>query len=190
MSIDVEDMIRSFLSAGPEMRQMLLQMLRADPDRPAALRQAIQSEKGDVSAGAALMLAEFDHPQHLEYMAEALQTGNILVADIGARALERHGEAAVSILLNAFPECQPLVQISIVRVLERINSQKAVEPLMCALASTDLPSLRYTIIQTLGVLGDPRATELIRSFEMDPDHHVQERVKEALERLEGSQAKN
>lgn len=185
MSIEAEDTIRSFLSAGPEMRQMMLRMVMADPERLAALRQAVQSEKGDISAGAALMLAELDHPLHLDYMAEALRTGNILVADIGARALERHGEAAVSILLEAFPDCQPLVQISIVRVLGRINSQEAVKPLMAALASTDLPSLRYTIIQTLGALGNPSAIDLIRSFENDPDHHVRERVQEALERLLG-----
>lgn len=189
MSIEVEDMIRSFLSAGPEMRQMMLRMLMADPERPAVLYQAIKSEKGDISAGAALMLAELDHPLHLEYMAEALRTGNILVADIAARALERHGETAVDILLGAFPDCQPLVQISIIRVLERLNSQKAVEPLMEVLASTNLPSLRYTIIQALGTLGNPLPIELIRSFENDPDHHVQERVRAALERLGGSQPK-
>ncbi len=189
MSIEIEELIQSFLNGGTEARQKMLQMLSANPELPAALRQALKSEKGDVSAGAALMLAELDHPLHLEYMAEALQTGSLLVEDIAARALARHGEAAVSILLDAFPDRQPLVQISIVRVLEKINSQKAVKPLMTALESASSPSLRYTIIQALGVLGDPLPIELIRSFENDPDHHVRERVRVALERLGHNQSK-
>ncbi len=183
MSIEIEEMIQSFLNAGPETREVMLQALSTDPKRPAALQQALKSEKGDISAGAALILGELDHPLHLEYMAEALRTGNVLVQDIAARSLARHGEAAMSILLDALPDSQSLVQISIVRVLEKINSQKAVKPLIAALTSADSPSLRYTIIQALGVLGDPSSIALIRSFENDPDHHVRERVRAALERL-------
>ena len=183
MNIDVEQTIQSFLNSGPETRQVMLRMLSTDPEQLALLRQAIQSEKGQTSMGAAQMLAELDHPLHLQYMAEALQTGNILVGDIAARALERHGEAAVKILLDALPDCQPLTQIAIVRVLEKIKSKKSVEPLMRILASAESPSLRYTIIQTLGLLGSPLAIELIRSFEDDPDHHVRERVRTALQRL-------
>lgn len=187
MSVEIEELIQSFLNGGAETRREMLQMLSANPGHPAALLQALKSEQGDISAGAALMLAELDHPLHLEYMAEALKTGNLLVEDIAARALARHGEAAVSILLDAFTDRQPLVQISIVRVLEKINSRKAVKPLMTALELAGSPSLRYTIIQALGMLGSPLPIDLIRSFENDPDHHVRERVRVALERLGYSQ---
>lgn len=188
MSTGIEELIQSFLSSGAEARQEMLRTLSADQERPEALRLALRSEKGDISAGAALMLADLDHPLHLDYMAEALETGNILVEDIAARALERHGEAAVGILLDAFPNRQPLVQISIVRVLEKINSQRAMKPLMTALERSDSASLRYTIIQALGVLGDSSCIDLIRSYENDPDHHVRERVRVALERLGHNQA--
>jgi HEAT repeat protein len=183
MSIEIEELIQSFLDSGTEVRQEMLQTLSTDPECPTALRQALRSEQGDISTGAALMLAELDHPLHLEYMAEALKIGNLLIEDIAARSLARHGDAAVSVLLDAFPERQPLVQISIVRVLEKINSQKAVKPLMKALELAGSPSLRYTIIQALGMLGDPLPVDLIRSYENDPDHHVRERVRVALERL-------
>lgn len=189
MSMEIEDLIQSFLDNGTEGRHAVLQSLSTGPEYLTALRQALRSDRGDICAGAALILAELDHPQHLETMAEALVTGNLLVEDIAARALARHGEAAVGILLNAYPDRQPLVQISIVRVLETINSQKAVMPLMKALETAESPALRYTIIQALGVLGDPCPIELIRSYINDPDHHVRERVRVALERLEHNQAK-
>jgi HEAT repeat protein len=57
---------------------------------------------------------------------------------------------------------------------------------MTVLATTNYPTLRYLIIQALGVIGDPIAIPPILTFRNDPDHHVRERVKIALQRLETS----
>ena len=54
---------------------------------------------------------------------------------------------------------------------------------MQLLPKAEAGSLRYTIIQTLGVLGDPQAIDLIRNYLDDPDHHVRSRAEVALDRL-------
>jgi len=52
------------------------------------------------------------------------------------------------------------------------------------LSTTPSSDLQHTIIQTLGVLGDARAAELIRSFQHHENHHIRKRAQAALLRLE------
>ncbi len=98
-------------------------------------------------------------------------------------ALRRYGERAVDPLLAVLPHCQPVVQVSIVHTLETIGSCKAVKPLMDLLVSTSYDTLRYTIIQALGTIGDPTAAELVRQYQDDANHHVRERASRALKQL-------
>jgi HEAT repeat protein len=76
-----------------------------------------------------------------------------------------------------------MVQLQIVGSLEKIGSRRAVATLMTLLRETDSSALRHTLIQALGIIGDPQAADLIRSFQDDEDYHVRKRVAAALERL-------
>ena len=147
------------------------------------LREAVQHPSNRISFSAAQALAQVEDPWRFESMAAALRSRNPLVGEVAARALARYGEGAVATLTTALTDCHILVQLSIVQSLEEIGSRQAVEPLLAVLATTTCTTLRYLIIQALGVLGDPAAIPLITTFAQDPDHHVRERVTIALQRL-------
>ena len=61
---------------------------------------------------------------------------------------------------------------------------------MALLKNAESGALRYTIIQALGVIGDPQAIDLIRSYQNDEDHHVRNRVEIALSRLESNDSED
>ncbi len=155
----------------------------------APLIETLRSQSGSRSWGAADLLGHFDDPSCIQPLQEALYSSNLLVGHAAACSLEHYGEQAVSILVNALSNNHFLTKLQIVSVLERISSQRAVVPLMQLLQTTESPTMRYTIIQALGVLGDPQAVDLIRSFRDDEDHHVRKRVRIALKRL-GAAAEN
>ena len=163
------------------------QLIAAGPGGIKVLQAAVSHPTPRVSFSAAQALAQVDDPWRFESMAAALRSRNPLVGELAARTLERYGEGAVETLTAALPDCHVLVQLNIIQVLEQIGSHKAVRPLMAMLATTDYPTLRFLTIQALGVLGDPAAAPLIRSYANDPDHHVRERVVIALERLAGKE---
>jgi HEAT repeat protein len=131
-------------------------------------------------------LVKIDDPRVGPAMCELLLSRHPIVAPIAARALARCGEQFVDVLLAALPHSRALTQVEMVTELEGIGARRAVLPLMNLLRKTDSSVLRYTIIQALGKLGDARATELIRSFQHDEDHHVRKRVHIAPRSLENA----
>ena len=147
---------------------------------------AVHSETIHQTWEVASVLAEVDDPRCVQLMEEILTSRNPLLGSVAVRALQKRGKESVIRLLEALPQCKMLVQIGIVEALEKIGDPQAVGPLMELLRSTSAPTLRYTIIQALGMLGDPQAIELIRTFQDDPDQHVQKRAQIALERLEST----
>jgi HEAT repeat protein len=130
------------------------------------------------------VLNEIDDPRCFDYLSEMVTSVNIMIGDMAARGLVRYGRKSVDVLLNYLPHSQYFVQISIVIALQKIGDVRAVSPLMAFLEKARSPVQRYTIIQALGVLGDPQAADLIRTFQNDSDHHVRDRVQTALELLE------
>jgi HEAT repeat protein len=153
------------------------------------LREAVRDPSSRISFSAAQALAQVEDPWRFESMAAVLRSRNPLVGEVAARALANYGEGAVETLTAALRDCHILVQLRIVHSLEEISSRQAVPPLLAVLASTGYVTLRYLIIQALGVIGDPAAIPLITTFAHDPDYHVRERVKIALQRL-GAAATN
>ncbi len=89
-------------------------------------------------------------------------------------------------LLDRMPMCNTLVQIQLLKALSCVTDTRLVPPLMQLLQETNYASMRYTLIELLGNLAKPGATEvieLIQRYADDPDHHVRSRVKRALEKL-------
>jgi HEAT repeat protein len=162
------------------------QLARAGAAALEQLAEAMKSPIPAVSYAATCLVAEMEHPRHFDLMVEMLASPNLLAAEVAAGALRRYGERAVAPLVAALPNCQPVVQVSIVHSLEMIGSREAVRPLMGLLVSTGYDTLRYTIIQALGTIGDPSAVELVGQYQDDANHHVRERARRALDQLHSS----
>jgi HEAT repeat protein len=169
--------------------QFVRQIIKsAGTDGVYALCSALSDSNPTARRNAAQLLSECQSPVHFQIMAGAVCSEDPLVAEIAVYALERYQEDAVDALLSNLATCNCLVQLTIVGALERIGSKKAVLPLLYVLESTSYVSLRYTIIQALGILGDPVAINMISNFVDDSDHHVSKRAQIALEKLRQSGA--
>ena len=158
-----------------------LRRLKSDAMEP--LIKTVQSQIGLKCLGAASILAEIEDERLIAPLVSVLSSRNPLLGQIAARALLKYGDRVVESLIDALPRCHYITQLHVVSSLEELGDIRAVEPLMGILANTNSAVLRYTVIQTLGVLGDRRAIALIKRFENDDDHHVRTRVEIALKRL-------
>ena len=160
------------------------QLTAIGSDAVEPLIEAMRGESIRKGYEAADVLGLIDDERWLGPMAEALTSRNFMLGQMAVSALETHPEYAVKAFIRALPDCHTMVQPTIVGTLERIADSHAVPHLMQLLKSANTAVLRYTIIQALGMLGDPQAVDLIRSFQNDEDHHVRKRALEALKRLD------
>lgn len=148
------------------------------------LTQAVQTQNSPTKWTAAGVLAEIKHPRSFSLMNDWLHGSDALLADIAVGGIQAYGQEGVAALIDALPHAHIITQIKIVGVLETSGDLRAVEPLTEILLSTESSTLRHTVIQALGVLGDTRSIDVIRRFENDPEHHTRTRVQRALQRLE------
>ncbi len=89
-------------------------------------------------------------------------------------------------LLALLPQCGSLIKLQLLQALNNVYDLRLISPLLQLLRETNCSSMRYTIIELLGKLASPGASEVIEIIETyadDPDHHVRTRVKRALDRL-------
>lgn len=181
----VDSMIAALESHDVEVRtQARLRLMRMGAQVMEPLIAASKSQTQYQCWEATRVLAEMSDTRCMWALIEGLGHSEPLVGQIAASALGRYGDKAVTALLDILPRAPFMVQLQIARSLREINDLRAVEPLMDLLETTDSSVLRYTIVQTLGSLGDPVAVPLIKRFANDEDHHVRKRVRMALERLE------
>lgn len=129
---------------------------------------------------AADLLADLQSDSAFAALSQALNMVHPLVSQTAARSLEKYGKRAVQPLIDALPAASYMTQLRIVTTLETLGDSRAVTPLIALLELVTVSSLRYTIIQALGKLGDPRAIEVIRPYLDDPDHHVRHRTEQAI----------
>jgi HEAT repeat protein len=150
-----------------------------------ALLKAFYQGNRYQSYEAACILSQYHDVRCLYAFADALSWSNIMVAQIAAKALMEYGkEKALAALLAGLPDARGLVQTYILEMLKDLGDPRANDLLIKLLQETDSAVLRYSIIETLGVLGASQAVELIRSFQNDENHHVRDRVRAALQLLE------
>ncbi len=147
------------------------------------LMAAMRSEVEPKSWRAAEVLAVLGDERCLDLMRRGLESTNPMLGLAAVQFMQQRGASTIDLLCRALPACLPIVQVRVIALLEQLHAQQAVEPLLTLLHKAESGTLRYTIIQCLGVLGDPQAIRLISTFRDDPDHHVRQRVTVALERL-------
>jgi len=124
-----------------------------------------------------------DEPLRFEGICVALASRNPLVGSAAAETLEAYREAAIAPLIQTIDTAHILVALRIIRALDAIGSPQAVPPLLALLKSTPHVPVRYTIIESLGNLGDRSLVSLLRPYLDDADHHVREKTLLALEKL-------
>jgi HEAT repeat protein len=113
----------------------------------------------------------------------------LLLVDSGLQGMiieilgKSHDERTVPVLIQYLMVENTFIQIATIQALRNINNLAAVNPLLFVLAQTQSPSVRYTIIETLGDLSDPCAIEPILAYQDDENHHVRTRVERALAKL-------
>ena len=130
---------------------------------PAVVEQMLNSENDTVRASCAKAMAQIavQHPDKA-FPAEGLQG-----------------------LRQAMEDPYPVVQIASVMSLGEIGIP-AVETLLEALKTTDNVAIAFTITNTLGSIGDPRAVDVLKEIIADEsvDSYVKETAESALPRLE------
>lgn len=120
----------------------------------------------------------------LPILERALELDHPLIGHKAARILEEDASPmAVQILLAVVNHANPMNQTRIITALEHLHAVNAIPQLIDLLRTTELPTLRYQLIETLVTLNATESLELIRSFKDDPNHHVRERVELAIEKM-------
>jgi HEAT repeat protein len=112
-----------------------------------------------------------------------LESRNPLLGQTALKGVDIRLPEHITLLLDALPRAHHMVQPHIILLLGRSADRRAVAPLLRYLRETEHETIRYNLIEALGLLGDPQAVDAIRTFSDDPNHHVRERVQKALKRL-------
>lgn len=148
-----------------------------------ALLAAARSPHRRKSRYALTLLIQMKSSIWIDYLFEFLTSPNLLVGEAAVHGIENHPEPYIDTLIRALPLAHRMVQIHIVRVLGETRSRRVVDPLMNHLLQTDNAPVRYTIIEALGKIGDPKAAPVIALFVHDHDHHVRTYSVKALGKL-------
>jgi HEAT repeat protein len=136
---------------------------------------------------AAQTLGKLKDPRSIQPLISVLLSENQLLGSAAATALSSYGDDDVAIqLVKALPDARIIVQQTIIKLLQELNDTRVVEALLEILQLTSSPTIRHSIINVLGTLGDKRAIPIIRAFENDENHHVREWTTIALEQLENA----
>ena len=160
------------------------QLLQMGAKAVEPLVQTMLSQNGRQAQAAAEMLGEFAEPGALDPLFTALCSPNPLLGWAALKSILRYpADETLIRLVEALPDAHLMVQQSMVLAMQELQDRRAVPALIRQLNEVESPTMRYAIIQTLGVLGDPQAIPAILAHENDADHHVREWVAVALRQL-------
>lgn len=121
---------------------------------------------------------------------ECLNSGSPAIQAVAAQFLGNVGaQQAVEPMLDLLTKASDnSSHVWIINALGKIGDKRAIPPLLETLHTTESSTIRYTTIEALGALGDEQIIDAIRQYEHDPSHHVQDRVKVAIQNLRNRRA--
>lgn len=135
------------------------------------------------------VLSEFNDQRSIPALVDCLMLPNTAIVAAAAQLLTQlGGEQAILGLLEALKRRErndPQATIWIVRALGVLGDQRALQPLFNILHTTDSNTVRYTSINALAQLGNPRAAQEIVRYLGDDNHHVRTYARRALNELAG-----
>ncbi|MBW4438659.1 MAG: HEAT repeat domain-containing protein [Pleurocapsa minor GSE-CHR-MK-17-07R] len=139
---------------------------------------------GRMAWEAASLLQGMDDERVLAPMAEMLRGRHPIIGPIAAQTLARHGSRYIQHLLDSLPGAVITTQIAIIQALATIGDRRALPPLVELMQITPSPSVRYTIITALAEFDEPALYADIGAYAYDSDHHVRDRARRALRRID------
>jgi HEAT repeat protein len=147
------------------------------------LIEAISGSDKRRAIEAANVLSTFDDPRRIPPLVQSLTSDNVLLAQTAARVLASVVPPLCQEFLDALPNSHNLVAPLIIHGLGVMDDQRALDPLLDALQNTSNATFRYTIIETLGNLGNPDTIHVIEPFLHDENRHVRDYAANAILRL-------
>ncbi len=149
------------------------------------LLATLQGDQIRQCADAVVILGEIGNEQSIMPLLNIRRHDHVLLRINSAKALGKLGDAQIEDYLIAWLNTEPeiLVQMELVSSLVQIGSKKAVNVLVDMLTTTESSTLRYLSICLLSDIGDCGVVAKIRPYLNDPDHHVREYAKAAVDKL-------
>jgi len=179
------ELIQNLWHSNPEVRDQsrdaLIAMGQEIVDDLAQVMLGINSSRArDVME----VLARIKDPRSLEALRCALLSKNAIIGQAAVEALVRFDQnIAVNQFINALNQVNILVQISIIQAFAQLANRRAIQPLLDLLATTQSPTLRYLIIDTLGKLPEKRIMPIITRYLYDEDYQVRKHARMTLHQI-------
>lgn len=161
----------TLIEMGDEVVEILSSVLPTRSDRHQWIIIQILSRTGSLKA--------------IPSVANCLYSNSQAVQSIAAQYLAATGDGCAASFLIDYLAANPDSNAAmwVVHGLGQMADPRAVEVLMDIVDHSKTPSLRYTAIEALGLIGNPVCLDQIRAYLNDENHHVRSRARIAVELL-------
>lgn len=133
-----------------------------------------------------MLLGEMNDPRAIPAFVQCLQSSSPAIRAAAAQFLSAAGgeqaAEALRAMLRSTPDAGSLIWV--IHALGKLCDRQSVDLLLQIVQETDSPTVRYTAIEALGLIGDPKVVEVIRRYADDESRHVRDRVQIVLERFQ------
>jgi HEAT repeat protein len=182
--IIIEQLIDNLTSTNGEIRASAAhQLVQMGGEAVEPLIETVRQGSGKQSWRALKVLTSIPD-RVFDVLCEAVTAAHPIVRETAAAELGKTGDPrALPLLVTALDDTHPNVQLWAAQALRDLGDPQAVSTLLERLPQVVSASMRYTIIEALGVLGDASIIPSILPYRDDPDHHVRDRVQAALKKL-------
>lgn len=143
------------------------------------LTESLQHPMHDVRIQAALMLAQFQEPQAVPVLIDALRGQNQNIHQHASWGLLHIGAASIPELIKALQDRDPSVRKDSARILGQISDPSAVHALITAITDQD-SEVRRATAEALGHIKDQSAVSSLCAALHDEKEHVRRAAAEAL----------
>ena len=158
----------------------LSQLTTEDALKP--LLDIVSEGSGPVRSHAVLALGAFDNERATQKLCELVKDANPVVRANVATALGQveQNDEAISALGRLARDPEVWVSLSALQALTHIKDERAFDYICAACSETSDPRVRASCISSLGLRGNPRATQVLLEFLKAPDDRVRANAVEAL----------
>jgi HEAT repeat protein len=183
----INQLIAALASSDAETREDARnRLVEIGDDAVEPLIDTVKQATGRQSWRALKVLVSFKDQRVFDVLCDAITSSHPILRETAASELGKYGDTrATPLLVKALDDPHPNVQLWAAQALRDLGDPQAIPPLLERLPNAQSASIRYTLIEALGSLGDSSVIPAIIIYRDDDDHHVRERVEAALKKLNG-----
>lgn len=179
--------VDDLISPDETTRQTAHQLLRSSGERAVdVMIDSLSSRSAQHQWKLLPILGEIGTEKALRAVATCLSSENSAIVAAACQVLGRSGSSVAAELMlmhvNTM-DAEESPSIWIIGTLGQLKEVRAVPYLIGVLHRTQNATVRYTVIDSLGKIGDRRVLSDICKYMADPSHHVREKVQAAIEAL-------